>query len=168
MKHLKGSCHCGEIEFEFDSATPVPFMRCFCSICRKTSGGGGYSINIMGLTDSLVITKGADKLKSYRAIKDKSKPPAEQTLCQDRFFCPTCASYLWAHSDEYAQWIYPYASAIDTPLKAPPSTTSLMLDSAAEWADPRKQPKRDVLNETFDEYPDYSLEMWHKKHGELA
>ena len=28
--------------------TPYPFMRCYCSICRKTQGGGRCTINIMG------------------------------------------------------------------------------------------------------------------------
>ncbi|KAJ1899210.1 hypothetical protein LPJ66_002259 [Kickxella alabastrina] len=168
MIDLKGSCHCGDISFEFSSQAPVPFMRCYCSICRKTSGGGGYTINIIGLTSTLTVTQGADKLKSYRAIKDKSQPVDKQVLCQKRFFCPNCASYLWAHSEEWEQWIYPYASAIDTPLKVPPATTSIMLGSAPEWTDPRKLPRKVVDNEMFEEYPEYSLEMWHKDHGELV
>ena len=44
---LKGSCHCGAVKFEVDSKTPHPFMHCYCTICRKTQGGGGYTINIM-------------------------------------------------------------------------------------------------------------------------
>ena len=43
---LKGSCHCGKVKFTVDSAEPVPFMRCYCSICRKTAGAGGYAINL--------------------------------------------------------------------------------------------------------------------------
>ena len=47
--HLKGSCHCGKVKFRVESAEPVPFMRCYCSICRKTAGTGGtggYAINL--------------------------------------------------------------------------------------------------------------------------
>ncbi len=44
---LKGSCHCGAVSFEVESKTPQPFMHCYCTICRKTQGGGGYTINIM-------------------------------------------------------------------------------------------------------------------------
>ena len=44
---LKGSCHCGAVKFEVESKTPQPFMHCYCTICRKTQGGGGYTINIM-------------------------------------------------------------------------------------------------------------------------
>ena len=43
---LDGSCHCGKVRFTVESAEPVPFMRCYCSICRKTAGAGGYAINL--------------------------------------------------------------------------------------------------------------------------
>ena len=39
---LKGSCHCGAVKFEVKAYAPAPYMRCYCSICRKTAGGGGY------------------------------------------------------------------------------------------------------------------------------
>ena len=68
---LKGSCHCGAVKFTVDSHTPQPFMRCYCSICRKTAGGGGYAINIMGETATLKVT-GARNVGVYRArIKEK-------------------------------------------------------------------------------------------------
>ncbi|KAJ1667886.1 hypothetical protein EV178_001083 [Coemansia sp. RSA 1646] len=167
MRQLKGSCHCGAVAFEFSTPAPVPFMRCYCSICRKTSGGGGYTVNIMGMSDTLAVTRGKENLKSYRAVKNKEAAPEDQVLCQNRYFCTTCASYLWAHCDDYPQWIYPYASAIDTELPVPQATASIMLGSTKAWADPRKLPKRDSCNETFDEYPNYSLEQWHKDHAQL-
>ena len=43
---LKGSCRCGAVRFEVDSHTPVPYQLCYCSICRKQQGGGGYAINL--------------------------------------------------------------------------------------------------------------------------
>ena len=68
---LEGSCHCGAVKFSVDSHTPYPFMRCYCSICRKTAGGGGYAINIMGETKSLKV-KGEKNLAVYRArIRDE-------------------------------------------------------------------------------------------------
>lgn len=45
---LKGSCHCGAVRFSVNSLHPYPYMRCYCSICRKTAGGGGYAINLAG------------------------------------------------------------------------------------------------------------------------
>ncbi len=43
---LEGSCHCGSVKFSVESAEPVPFMRCYCSVCRKTAGSVGYAINL--------------------------------------------------------------------------------------------------------------------------
>ena len=43
---LEGSCHCGAVSFRVESSTPYPYQACYCSICRKTAGGGGYAINL--------------------------------------------------------------------------------------------------------------------------
>jgi hypothetical protein len=43
---LEGSCHCGAVSFRVESETPYPYQACYCSICRKTAGGGGYAINL--------------------------------------------------------------------------------------------------------------------------
>ena len=69
---LKGSCHCQAVHFEVESYTPYPFMLCYCSICRKTAGGGGYSINIMGQAKTLKV-KGKRNIKIYHAILSKSR-----------------------------------------------------------------------------------------------
>jgi hypothetical protein len=52
---LEGSCHCGAVTFSLRSATPYPYMACYCSICRKTAGGGGFAVNIMGEADTLDV-----------------------------------------------------------------------------------------------------------------
>ena len=39
--HLEGSCHCGKVRFSVKAPHPYPFNLCYCSICRKTAGGGG-------------------------------------------------------------------------------------------------------------------------------
>jgi hypothetical protein len=50
---LQGSCHCEAVRFHVDSPTPYPYMACYCSICRKTAGRGGYAINLGGDSSSL-------------------------------------------------------------------------------------------------------------------
>jgi hypothetical protein len=35
---LDGSCHCGAVKFRVESPETYPFLRCYCSICRKTAG----------------------------------------------------------------------------------------------------------------------------------
>src|SRR3546814_10297589 len=45
------SCCCGTVRFSVEAYAPVPFMRCYCSICRKSAGGGGYAINLGAKAD---------------------------------------------------------------------------------------------------------------------
>jgi hypothetical protein len=52
---LEGSCQCGKIRFRVESETPVPFMYCYCSICRKTTGGA-FGCTVMGKRDTLRVT----------------------------------------------------------------------------------------------------------------
>jgi len=50
---LEGSCHCRAVQFSVEAHSPVPFMHCHCSICRKTAGSGGYAINLGAAAASL-------------------------------------------------------------------------------------------------------------------
>ena len=52
---LKGSCHCGAVHFSVESEHPYPFNLCYCSICRKTAGAGGFAINLGGRFGSLKV-----------------------------------------------------------------------------------------------------------------
>lgn len=91
-------------------------MRCYCSICRKTQGGGGYAINLMGEADTLKI-RGKQNLTSYRAkIKEGRKTVRGPGR---RHFGKKCGSSLWLWDPRWPQWVYPFASAIGTPLPPP-------------------------------------------------
>lgn len=154
---LEGSCHCGAVKFTVDAYAPVPFARCYCSVCRKTAGGGGYAINLGAWADSLKV-EGEEHLGTYQAIMpDGSRSDAR------RRFCRECGSALWAFDPRWPDLLHPHASAIDTPLPEPPEIVHLMLGSRANWV---------VVPEGgghrhFDEYPDESLEEWHRRHGML-
>lgn len=157
---LKGSCHCQAVRFEVLSYSPYPFMRCYCSICRKTAGGGGYAINIMGDAKTLRVT-GKRSVGIYHAIMGYDKKDKPIRSSGRRHFCKHCASCLWISDPEWPELVHPFASAIDTPLPKPPDQIHLMLNYAANWCEIPKR-KRD---EYFDEYPDESIEEWHKRHG---
>ncbi len=152
---LKGSCRCGTVGFELASHTPYPYMRCYCSICRKIAGGGGYAINIMGVTDSLDVT-GAGALAEISIPKDDGTPSK-----MVRKFCGTCGSALWGWHPGYPELVHPFASAIDTDLPVPPSRTHIMLDFKASWVEP------DIRDgdQTFPNYPEDSIETWHRARG---
>ena len=116
---LEGSCHCGAVRFAMETHTPYPYMRCYCSICRKTGGGGGYAINLMAAADSLDV-QGEDALRVYQAVIDGAKSQAQ------RHFCGTCGSALWVFDPRWPDLIHPFASAIDSDLPKPPQTVHIM------------------------------------------
>jgi len=157
---LEGSCRCGAVRFTVASHTPYPYQLCYCSICRKTAGGGGFAINIMGVADTLQV-RGRKALGVYRAkICDHGGKNCEMSSAQ-RNFCRKCASALWLFDESWPELVHPFASIIDTSLPVPPLRTHLMLRYKARWVQPAIG-KKDL---TFDLYPRQSIEEWHKQHG---
>jgi hypothetical protein len=152
---LHGSCHCGAVSFEVKSHTPQPYMRCYCSICRKTAGGGGYAINIMGEAKTLKI-KGRRDLSVYRA---KLSPRAKQRSPGRRHFCRKCGSALWVRDPRWPEWVYPFASAIDTPLPRPKERQHIFLAAKPSWV----EVPRGRGNRRFREYPAEGIMDWHTK-----
>ena len=157
---LEGSCHCGAVKFSVESHTPQPYMRCYCSICRKTQGGGGYAINIMGETATLKV-KGEENVATYRARIGEGGAARKTQSQARRKFCAKCGSALWVWDPRWKEWVYPFASAIDTPLPKPVEQVELMLDYAAPWCDiPHGKG-----HAHFREYPEESIADWHRKRG---
>lgn len=155
---LKGSCHCGAVRFSLFSATPYPYQRCYCSICRKTQGGGGYAINLGGDARTMKVT-GGDNISIYHAkIKNAGQKRAHSSTAE-RHFCRHCGSALWLYSPEWPELIHPFACAIDTPLPVAPEHTHLLLEFKAPWVEVQAHP-RDKL---FDGYPEESIAQWHER-----
>lgn len=151
---LEGSCHCGAVRFTVDAYAPVPYNRCYCSICRKTAGGGGYAVNLGAWADSMAI-QGKGHLGTYQAVMpDGSRSPAQ------RRFCRGCGSALWAWDPRWPELVHPHASAVDTELPEPPEVVHIMLGSKAGWV----QVPEGEGHVHYDEYPDESLEEWHRRH----
>ncbi|MCP1625241.1 GFA family protein [Pseudomonas nitroreducens] len=156
---LEGSCHCGAVHFSLHSAHPYPYQRCYCSICRKTQGGGGYAINLGGDAASLKV-RGRKHISIYHA-KIREEGQRTHTSSAERHFCRQCGSGLWLYDSRWPELIHPFASAIDTPLPVPPEHTHLLLRSKAEWVEVEAGP-RDLQ---FDDYPQESIAQWHQRLG---
>jgi hypothetical protein len=135
-------------------------MRCYCSFCRKTSGSGGYGINIMAQADKLEI-KGEENLRFHHGMEHEEKADKLITNQNRRYFCQHCGSPLWAADPRWPDWIYPFAGSIDTELPTPPETVHIMLDFAAPWVEIPVGP----THKQFRRYPEESIEQWHKRHG---
>jgi len=157
---LEGSCHCGCVTFSVKSPHPCPFNLCYCSICRKTAGGGGYAINISAENDSLKV-QGGENISVYRAmIKDEETGELTQSPGQ-RHFCKRCGTALWAWDPRWPELVHPFASAIDTDLPIAPEHTHIMLEFKANWVEPRVE----VNDLSFPRYPDESIAEWHERQG---
>jgi hypothetical protein len=154
---LKGSCHCGAVRFELNSTHPYPYQLCYCSICRKTQGGGGYAINLSGDSATLKVT-GKKNLKVYRAtVRNPGEKPYRST--GQRNFCGKCGSALWLYDPTWPELIHPFASAIDTKLPVAPEHTHLMLDFKPAWAEVNFQRG----DKRFKHYPKESIAEWHDR-----
>ena len=155
--HLEGSCHCGAVRFSVEAPHPYPFNLCYCSICRKTAGGGGLAINL-GADARTLKVEGERHIRTYHARmhdEDGAASPAERKFCGD------CGSALWLWDPRWPELVHPHASAIDTDLPAPPERTHLMLGSKASWVEPCLGPE----DRSFERYPDESLAEWHRRLG---
>jgi hypothetical protein len=152
---LKASCHCQAVRFSVESREPVPFMRCYCSICRKTAGTGGFAINL-GADHATLKVDGMENVSVYRATMLDGQPSSGH-----RHFCKLCGTALWLWDPTWPELVHPHAGAIDTPLPKPPSVTHMMLGSKPGWVEAHVKPS----DEPFDAYPRESLAEWHRRHG---
>jgi len=153
---LHGSCHCGAVTFSVEAESPAPFLRCYCSICRKVAGGGGYAINLGADFRTLGIA-GEDAIAIYETSPDSS---TDQVVCGRRF-CRKCGTALWHYDPTWPDLVHPFASAIDDDLPIAPSVTHMMLGSKANWVRVDAAPG----DEEYPTYPPLSLAEWHKRHG---
>ena len=155
---LEGSCRCGTVALSVTSHTPYPYQLCYCSICRKTAGGGGFAINLMGDSKSLKV-RGRKAIRIFHA-EIKEGRHCEKSRGQ-RHFCSKCAAALWLYDPEWPELVHPFASAIDSSLPRPPSKVHLMLKYKPSWV----KAEFGRGDARFQEYPRLSIEDWHRSHG---
>ncbi|HTH60520.1 MAG TPA: GFA family protein [Paraburkholderia sp.] len=75
---LKGSCHCGAVQFEVRAAV-TPAARCNCSLCRRK----GALMTPPVAADHLTIVHGEDALTLYQF----------NTRTAKHYFCRHCGIY---------------------------------------------------------------------------
>jgi len=157
---LEGSCHCKAVKFSLESLHPYPYMHCYCSICRKTAGGGGYAINLSGDYRTLKI-EGKENITIYNAyLNDPDEKESKKSPAQ-RSFCKICGSALWLWDPRWPEQVHPFASAIDIELPVPPQKNHIMLEYKADWVEVQKG----IEDKEFKQYPEESIAGWHKRLG---
>jgi hypothetical protein len=158
-KLLEGSCRCGAVHFSVRSHTPCPYQLCYCSICRKTAGGGGFAINLMGDYRSLKV-RGRQALRIFHAEIRDANGRCERSRGQ-RHFCSRCGTAMWIYDPEWPELVHPSASAIDSRLPVPPSKVHMMLKFKPSWV----EPDYGRGDRKFRTYPKLSIEEWHRRRG---
>lgn len=157
---LEGSCRCGAVRFRCDSHTSQPYHRCYCSICRKPAGGGGYAINLGADARTLRVEAAHDAKQVFRAqvMQDDG---ACRLSSAERHFCARCATTLWLFSPEWPELVHSFPSAVDTALPVPPASVHMMLRFNPSWV----VPQIGADDAVFDLYPEESIEGWHRRRG---
>lgn len=139
----------------------MPYQLCYCSICRKQQGGGGFAVNLGADTRTLQVS-GEDKIGLYRAGIEDDEHRTCEVSTGERRFCTACGSARsWLYDPTWPELVHPFASAIDSPLPKPPSRVHLMLKYKAAWVEP-------CIGEgdaTFDLYPEELIADWHRRNG---
>jgi hypothetical protein len=117
----------------------------------------------MGEAKTLSV-RGKKHVSQFRA-RIRGKDDARGTLSPGRrHFCAKCGSALWVWDPRWADHVYPFASAIDTPLPKAPEEQEIMLDYAAPWcAIPEGRG-----HTHFREYPEEGIADWHAKRNLTA
>jgi len=127
--HLKGSCLCGKIQFEY-SEELGPIIQCHCRQCRK-SNGSAFAANSQIEQSRFKIIAGKDLIKEYESTKGKF-----------RAFCSNCGSPVYSRKDSLQDKIRIRLGLLDTGIDKKPSF-NIFVDSKAEW------------HEICDEIPQY-------------
>ena len=147
---LEGSCECGGVRFTVASRTPYPYRICSCRRCRKTAGSIGAAANVLAEADTLRITG--------ELTPTRYEHPDEPVVLS---FCARCGSPLLLEIPAFPQWVYPFASAVDTPLPRPPEFVFVRTGERPPWS-PQIGSSTDPHFETN---TDESMVDWHRRLG---
>jgi hypothetical protein len=147
---LEGTCECGGVRFAVSSRTPYPYRICYCRRCRKTAGSAGPSANVLADATTLEL--------SGELEPTRYEHPVEPVVTT---FCPRCGSALLLEITGFPEWTYPFASAVDTPLPAPPEFVHVRTEERPAWVPPIGSPD----DPEFETNTDESMAEWHRRLG---
>ena len=119
--NLKGSCLCGDVEYEI-TGLQTDFWHCHCERCRKATGTG-HASNLIFAPAELTFTKGEEYVARFKV------PDAKFFT---NVFCTHCGSRLPNYSVERGFAVVPAGS-----LDSDPGVTAggrIFKGSAASWS----------------------------------
>ncbi|MEE8435544.1 MAG: GFA family protein [bacterium] len=111
----------------------------------------------MGFAETLRV-EGMERFGTYRALTEDGG----QSLSH-RHFCVSRDCALWVSNPSYAEWVYPFAPAIDTLRPTPPRRERMMENYRPRWT----RSGDESGDGHFPDYPSVSILGWHRHHGLL-
>jgi hypothetical protein len=118
---IKGRCLCGDVEFEIDG--PLGTMsHCHCSMCRKEHGSA-LATYVDAPAQGYRITKGEDKIHSYKSSADRAL---------HRSFCSTCGSVVPGKPEEGQDKVFVPAGLLEGDVDVKPAA-HIFVASKAGW-----------------------------------
>lgn len=90
---VKGSCNCGAVKFGIKKEISDVYI-CHCSICRKSTGGGGIAV-------AIVSNENFSWIEGSSVIKTWVKPNHDWQTS----FCQNCGSPLPGKNDDSATYV---------------------------------------------------------------
>jgi len=118
---IKGSCLCGNIEYEVEEQ-PGKIFNCYCSICRR-SHGAAFATQVFARGETLKILKGEEYLKEYFSGRGY------------RAFCSNCGSRLMNYAKDKSRYLSVARASITSDFDGKP-VAHVLVGSKADWVEP--------------------------------
>jgi hypothetical protein len=113
----KGTCYCGNIEFEI--ILPVKnVINCHCNMCRRLSGAD-YTTWVSVSKESLTMTKGREKLSEFQITSQSTQT-----------FCTVCGTRITTESSIYPTVVGLLRGIIEGEIHCNPSGNYFVSDKA--------------------------------------
>lgn len=116
----KGSCLCGQVQYEIDSELGE-FIYCHCRSCRKASGSA-HGANSPVPRSAFRLVHGANLIREFESSPGKF-----------RAFCSNCGSPIYARKTNDPETVRVRLGSLDTPFVKTPKAHAFVGDKAA-WA----------------------------------
>jgi len=129
---VKGSCLCGEIQYEVE-LVPEKIFNCHCSQCRK-SHGAAFATQAFAKGETLNFIKGEALISEYQSGRGV------------RAFCGNCGSRLMNYATDKSLYLSIALSTLDTETEQGPIAHAFT-SFKAKW----HTPATDIPS--FDEMP---------------
>lgn len=154
---MRGSCSCGEIQFELNDK-PMFVHCCHCRMCQRQTGTA-FALNALIEADSVTLHTG-----SPETVEMPSKNPFGQKIRR----CPKCRVALWStYPSGGDKFVFVRVGALEDPDAYPPDI-HIFTESKQPWVSlPAQIPAVTQFYDRQELWPEASLTRRQRALGEI-